>query len=191
MNRQSVLTGFHHPHAHQHPHAHVHQGHYRVPAQSHYQNGLAFAIRAPVLPPASYNHHHTGHHHRNPHLNMAAYPSDEDYAHLQKLSSEYEPEATVSLPFCARDFCTPADRPPRAHLWANARAAPPSRRNMPRQTPSSRSRRRRCLQSMPTSAPVVAMATADGGVSCQLHLCGAAAAVAASANANSNRLHLL
>lgn len=28
---------------------------------------------------------------------MAAYPSDEEYAHLQKLSSEYEPEATVSL----------------------------------------------------------------------------------------------
>jgi ubiquitin thioesterase protein OTUB1 len=28
---------------------------------------------------------------------MAAYPSDDEYAHLQKLSSEYEPEATVSL----------------------------------------------------------------------------------------------
>ncbi|EOA81662.1 uncharacterized protein SETTUDRAFT_174325 [Exserohilum turcica Et28A] len=28
---------------------------------------------------------------------MAAYPSDEDYAHLQKLSSEYEPEATGPL----------------------------------------------------------------------------------------------
>lgn len=106
MNRQPVLTGFH-PHGHHHhPHAHVHQGHYGVPAQSHYQSGLAFAIRAPVLPSGSYNHYHTGHHqhpgrqhqhqHRDPHLNMAAYPSDEEYAQLQKLSSEYEPEATVS-----------------------------------------------------------------------------------------------
>jgi len=91
------MAGFH---GHQYPHSHLHQGHYRVPAQSHYQNGLAFAIRAPVLPPGSFNHHtghhHPGHQHRNPHLNMAAYPSDDEYAHLQKLSSEYEPEATVS-----------------------------------------------------------------------------------------------
>jgi ubiquitin thioesterase protein OTUB1 len=28
---------------------------------------------------------------------MAAYPSDDEYAHLQKLSSEFQPEATVSL----------------------------------------------------------------------------------------------
>lgn len=105
MNRQPVLTDFH-PHGHHHPHAHVHRGHYEVPAQSHYQNGLAFAIRAPVLPSGSYNHYHTGHHqhpgrqhqhqHRDPHLNMAVYPSDEEYAQLQKLSSEYEPEAIVS-----------------------------------------------------------------------------------------------
>ena len=99
MNRQSVLTGYH-PHEQHHAHAHLHQGHYGVPAQNHYQGGLAFAIRAPVLAPASYNHH-TGHHpdhqHRNPHFNMAAYPSEDEYAHLQKLSTEYEPEATVSL----------------------------------------------------------------------------------------------
>lgn len=94
-----MLTGYH-PHGQHHPHAHLHQGHYGVPAQNHYQGGLAFAIRAPVLAPGSYNHHtghHPGHQHRNPHLNMAAYPSDDEYAHLQKLSSEYEPEATGPL----------------------------------------------------------------------------------------------
>ncbi|EAT92473.2 hypothetical protein SNOG_00978 [Parastagonospora nodorum SN15] len=76
-------------------------------------------MRAPVLAPAGFNHHqhqHTGHHHhqhgrsqhQHPHphqninLNISAMAepymaSDEDMAHLQKLSSEYEPEATGPL----------------------------------------------------------------------------------------------
>jgi len=90
-------------------------------------SGPSFArplhMRAPVLAPAGFNHHqHTGQHqHPHPHqhqhgrsqahdhnhnhgqnLNLAmaepAYmASDEEMAHLQKLSNEYEPEATVSL----------------------------------------------------------------------------------------------
>jgi ubiquitin thioesterase protein OTUB1 len=106
---------------HGHGHGHGHAGqHYGVPAQSHYtssmvHSGHSFArplsIRAPVLAPASFNHHqhqHTGHHQhgrnqnhsQNLHLSAMADPymaSDEEIAHLQKLSSEYEPEATVSL----------------------------------------------------------------------------------------------
>ena len=59
-------------------------------------------MRAPVLAPASFNHQHTGQlqHGRTATLSMAdpAYlASDEEIAHLQKLSNEYEPEATVSL----------------------------------------------------------------------------------------------
>ena len=65
-------------------------------------------MRAPVLPPAGFNHQHIGQHqlqfqHGRPtNFTMAADPtnymaSDDDLAHLQKLSSEYEPEATVSL----------------------------------------------------------------------------------------------
>jgi ubiquitin thioesterase protein OTUB1 len=87
-------------------------------------SALSFArplhMRAPVLAPAGFNHHqHTGqlqhHHHQhgrsqahnqnhnhNQSLSLAmadpAYmASDEEMAHLQKLSSEYEPEASVSL----------------------------------------------------------------------------------------------
>jgi hypothetical protein len=37
-------------------------------------------------------------------------PSDDEYAHLQKLSSEYEPEATVSLAW-PLFLWTRADRP--------------------------------------------------------------------------------
>ena len=76
-------------------------------------------MRAPVLAPAGFTHHqHTGQHqhqhgrHQNHnhnqnlnqnlnHLTMAdpAYmASDDELAQLQKLSSEYEPEATVSFP---------------------------------------------------------------------------------------------
>jgi ubiquitin thioesterase protein OTUB1 len=70
-------------------------------------------MRAPVLAPAGFNHHqhqHTGHHqhgrsqnhNQNQHHNLSTMAdpymaSDEQMAHLQKLSSEYEPEATVSL----------------------------------------------------------------------------------------------
>jgi ubiquitin thioesterase protein OTUB1 len=84
-----------------------------------HHSALSFArplpMRAPVLAPAGFNHlQHTGHHQhgriqiQNHNLTMAdpAYmASDEDMAHLQKLSSEYEPEATVSL------FAIPPSRP--------------------------------------------------------------------------------
>ena len=105
MNRrQPVLTGFH---------AH---GHYGVSAPGHYESMAhsgAFARvpmrAAPVLAPVGFtththHQHHAGHHqpvfHRVSGRSMAdaAYmPSEEEYAHLQKLSNEYEPEATVSL----------------------------------------------------------------------------------------------
>lgn len=122
---------------HQHQH-HGQQGHYGsvngVAALSHYEgvvhSGLAFArplpIRAPVLAPAAFTHQHTGQlqhlqvqHGRDttPSLTMAdpsAYmPSDEELAHLQKLSSEYEPEATVSsvaLPPSCLLVCCHSDR---------------------------------------------------------------------------------
>jgi hypothetical protein len=116
------MTGFH-----AHGQAHAGQ-HYGVPAQSHYaamvhHSGMPFArplpMRAPVLAPAGFDHHNhqhqlAGHHqhgrahnhaHSQPHahaqhLAMADpyMPSDDEIAHLQKLSSEYEPEATVSVP---------------------------------------------------------------------------------------------
>ena len=112
MSRQPVLAGGFLPHGHGH-------GHYGVHAQSAYENaihsGLAFGrqlpIRAPILAPAfNLNHQHTGHHqHSHPHGRTTAaaafamadqqqqyIPSDDDYAHLQKLSSEYEPEVAVS-----------------------------------------------------------------------------------------------
>jgi ubiquitin thioesterase protein OTUB1 len=115
-----------------HGHAHAGQ-HYRVPAQSHYNpmahhSGLSFArplpMRAPVLAPAGFDHHNhqhqlAGHHqhgrsqnqdlnqnHSHHHSLAMADPymaSDEEIAHLQKLSSEYEPEATVGLPWCGSD----------------------------------------------------------------------------------------
>jgi ubiquitin thioesterase protein OTUB1 len=84
-------------------------------------------MRAPVLAPAGFDHHHnhqlTGHHqhgrsqnqnhnhnhsHSHNHNLTMADPylaSDEELAHLQKLSSEYEPEATVRLPCCGS--CSP------------------------------------------------------------------------------------
>jgi hypothetical protein len=105
-------------------------------AMTHHSGG-AFArplpMGAPVLAPAGFNHHpqHTGHHqhgrihsqnqnqsqnlnlnqNQNHALAMAAsayMASDEELAHLQKLSSEYEPEATVSLlvPHCTALYCT-------------------------------------------------------------------------------------
>ena len=66
---------------------------------------------APVLAPVGFtthhqhqHQHHAGHHPPLFHglsgrsMADAAYmPSEEEYAHLQKLSSEYEPEATVSV----------------------------------------------------------------------------------------------
>jgi hypothetical protein len=100
-----VLAGFH-------PH-----GHYGVSAPGHYESMAhsgAFARvpmrAAPVLAPVGFttqhhHQHHSGHHQPIYHgvsgrsMAESAYmPSEEEYAHLQKLSNEYEPEATVSLP---------------------------------------------------------------------------------------------
>lgn len=112
MSRSAMLTGSFYPHSHgQH-------GHYGVHAPNHYDGlihpGLAFArpplpMCVPVLPPAGFNHQHTGQHqhqHQHPHphgrtstfnMNESAYtPSDEEFAHLQKLSNEYQPDAIVS-----------------------------------------------------------------------------------------------
>jgi ubiquitin thioesterase protein OTUB1 len=67
-------------------------------------------MRAPVLAPAGFNHHqhqhgrtvNHNHNHNHTHALTMADPAymtpDEELAHLQKLSSEYEPEAEVSRP---------------------------------------------------------------------------------------------
>jgi ubiquitin thioesterase protein OTUB1 len=111
MSRPQVLNGFHHygqppfdellhqQHAQAHTHAHAHPGPmYRphpVPSLS---------MRAPEHPAAGYNHQHTGHHGRTstvPMSDPAYLAADDELAQLQKLSSEYEPETTVS----ARESC--------------------------------------------------------------------------------------
>jgi hypothetical protein len=113
MSRQPVMAGFH-SHGHHpshHGHMDAHQNHYGVPAQNPYESmvhsGLAFTrlpMRAPVLAPAGYTLHHnqhTGQHqqHGRSSLTMAesAYLPEDEYARMQKLSNEWEPEATVSL----------------------------------------------------------------------------------------------
>ncbi|KAL6712482.1 hypothetical protein ACN47E_000359 [Coniothyrium glycines] len=62
-------------------------------------------MRAPVLPPAGFNHQHTGQHHHQ-HGRPANFPmadpatymaTDEELAHLQKLASDFEPEVTGPL----------------------------------------------------------------------------------------------
>jgi hypothetical protein len=102
------MTGGFHPHGVGHSHAH-HGGHYAgVHAQSAYGNPVhshltyvrPLPIRAPVLPPA-FNHQHTGQHQhgRTSTFSMtdpAFMTAEEEHAYMQKLSSEYEPEATVS-----------------------------------------------------------------------------------------------
>lgn len=102
-------------HGHGHGHAHLGGGgHYGVHAQSAYgsaaHSGLTFGrplpIRAPVHPPA-FNHQHTGQHphqHQHQHGRAATFSmadpafmtAEEEHAYMQKLASEYEPEATVS-----------------------------------------------------------------------------------------------
>ena len=83
-----------------------HTYHHHAPAHYH-ESGLAFG--APHLPfrlpelassAARYNHPPAGHFHYNQTASMSdAFLSAEDeYAHLQKLSSEYEPEVTVRSP---------------------------------------------------------------------------------------------
>lgn len=124
MSRPSVMTGgFHHHgvgHGHSHGHSHGHGvahlgGHYGVHAQSAYGSaahssltfGRPLPIRAPAHPPA-FNHQHTGQHqhqHQHPHGRAATFSmadpafmtAEEEHAYMQKLASEYEPEATVSL----------------------------------------------------------------------------------------------
>lgn len=110
MSRQPVMAGYlaqrHHLSQLQ-----SHPSHYGAPAQGHYEpvghSGLAFArplpMRAPVHPPAGFDHQHTGHHHQHGRTPFAmadpAYmPSDDEMAHLQKLSSEFQPETAVSSP---------------------------------------------------------------------------------------------
>jgi ubiquitin thioesterase protein OTUB1 len=126
MSRPTVMAGFHgHGQAHAGQHYGVPaQSHYT--AMVHH-SGMPFArplpMRAPVLAPAGFDHHNHQHqlaghhqhgrsHNHNLNLNQShthaqhlamANPymaSDEEIAHLQKLSSEYEPEATVGLPCC-------------------------------------------------------------------------------------------
>jgi hypothetical protein len=65
---------------------------------------------APVLAPVGFTTQHHHQHHAGHHqpiysglsgrsmANPAYMPSEEEYAHLQKLSNEYEPETVVSLP---------------------------------------------------------------------------------------------
>lgn len=76
-------------------------------------------MRAPVLPPAFNHQQHTGQHqHQHQHgrastFNMADpafMTAEEEHAYLQKLSSEYEPEATVSNVFASW---------PAEHCWLN------------------------------------------------------------------------
>ncbi|KAJ4989858.1 Ubiquitin thioesterase OTUB1 [Stagonosporopsis vannaccii] len=111
------MTGGFHSHGVGHGHGHgvAHLGgHYGVHAQNAYgsaaHSGLTFGrplpIRAPAHPPA-FNHQHTGQHqHQHPHqhgrpatfsmADPAFMTAEEEHAYMQKLASEYEPEATVS-----------------------------------------------------------------------------------------------
>lgn len=116
-----------HGHGHGHTHAGHYGVPAQSPYAAMGHSGSSFArplsMRAPVLAPAGFNHQHTGQHqhgrtqnhrpnvninhqshaqlpHQHQSLAMAdsAYMASEDeIAHLQKLSSEYEPEATVCL----------------------------------------------------------------------------------------------
>lgn len=178
MSRPSVMTGGFHPLGVGHGHAH-HGGHFGgVHAQSAYGNPVhshltyvpPLPIRAPVLPPA-FNHQHTGQHQhgRTSTFNMtdpAFMTAEEEHAYMQKLSSEYEPEATVS-PMSSATPPTEYGKltAARVRLSANARAALPSPPSTPTPIPSTGSRRPPCPASMRTSAPVAAMAIVDGEVS--------------------------
>jgi ubiquitin thioesterase protein OTUB1 len=97
MSRPSVLSSAFHPYG---PQSHYvdHSGR----AQLTYRQPQPLPLRPPELAPG-YNtglHLHTGHHHgRNSNVNMSApayMASDDELAQLQKLSNEYQPEATVS-----------------------------------------------------------------------------------------------
>lgn len=127
MSRPTVLNSFHAYGQHAPFGNVVHPGPmYRLP------------MRPPELP-AGYNHQHTGHHARTSTVRMSgpAYmPSDEELAHLQKLSNEFEPEATVSMAdddALSRAMLTRC----RARWSESARAAVPSRPSMRMPTPST------------------------------------------------------
>ena len=182
MSRPSVMTEGFHPHGVDHGHIH-HNSHYGVHAQSVYgsavHSGLTFGrpmpIRAPGLA-AAFNPQHTGQHQhgRTSTFSMAdsAFAiSEEEHAYMQKLSSEYEPEVTVSAASIANPLTTTYGEltAARVRLSASARAALPSPPSMPTPIPSTGSRQLRCPPSTPTSAHVAVTATADGEVSCPLN----------------------
>lgn len=149
-------------------------------APGHYhESALAFGaphlpLRPPELASARYQHPPAGHFNytQTPSMTDAPFLTPEDeFAQLQKLSNEYEPEATVrrapTAPYCP--LLPTLTGACRARWSATARAAAPSRPSTRPQTPSSGSRPRLCSQSMPSSAPAAATATAAGEVSLRLH----------------------
>lgn len=171
------MTGGFHPHGVGHGHIH-HGGHYGVHAQSAYgsavHSGLTYGrplpIRAPVLAPA-FNHQHSGQHQhgRTSTFSMADpafMTAEEEHAYMQKLSSEYEPEATVSSASIAALLIEYGKlTAARVRLSVSARAALPSPPNMPTPIPFTGSRRPPCLASTPISVLVAVTVTADGEVS--------------------------
>lgn len=106
MSRPSVLSSAFHAYG-QHPHAHSHYAgavHHSGPAQLTYRQPQPLPMPPSELA-SGYNtglHLHTGHHQHGRstaivNMSAAAYlASDDELAQLQKLSNEYEPEATVS-----------------------------------------------------------------------------------------------
>lgn len=89
MSRPTVMSSFHH--------------YAQAPFDSVVHSGPMYRqlpMRPPELP-AGYSQQHTGHHGRTSTLRMSG-PGyvlpEEELAQLQKLSSDYEPEATVSFP---------------------------------------------------------------------------------------------
>jgi ubiquitin thioesterase protein OTUB1 len=101
MSRPSVLASAFHPYGQNHHYAGA--AHHSAPAQLTYrQPQPPLSMRPPELA-SGYNtglHLHTGHHHGRINMSGPQYmASDDELAQLQKLSNEYEPEATVSLDF--------------------------------------------------------------------------------------------
>ncbi|KAF2270788.1 cysteine proteinase [Lojkania enalia] len=102
MSRPQVLTSsFHHHYGQPAFDAVVHPGvSYRpLPMRAHAHSHAHAHAHAAELP-AGYHQQHTGHHGRTSTVRMSApayIPSDEELAHFQKLSNEYQPEATGPL----------------------------------------------------------------------------------------------
>lgn len=145
-------------------------------APGHYhESAVAFgAPQLPFRPPELASARYQRHPHADPfNYTSSARMSDpafltpeEEFAHLQKLSNDYEPEVTVSRPAVqpARTPVLFADEPCRARSSASASLAVPSRLNTRMQTPSTGSRPLPCPPSMPSFAPVEATGTAAGEV---------------------------